>query len=286
MTIVVLMLAAIASVVSWQIARALLPPVLALLSEGGLVRQNFRGLALPVGAGIVIPLASLGPWLFLFLFLELQDSAVSTGSVVALWVSLLFGMALLGLLDDAVGSREQSGFSGHLAALLDGRPSTGSLKALFGGGLALLAGFVLHGPTVTALIAAAVVALAANAVNLLDVRPGRALKGAALLSFLAVIGCLATPPPLPVNQVAAWAAPFGASLALWREDHKGSLMLGDSGANVLGASAGLLAASSPLVWQGGLLLLLVLLHLYSEKRSLSELIEAVPILARVDRWGR
>ena len=277
-------LSLIVFLVSYSIARSLLPPVLSLLAQGGFVRQNFRGAELPVGAGAVIPLASLAPWLVLS---ALPGAAGGDWtSTITLWTGLLFGMAFLGLLDDALGNRERSGFSGHLAALFEGRPTTGSLKALFGGALALAGGIVLQGLTLWAFVSAALIALATNAVNLLDVRPGRALKGCALLSGLAVAGCLAAPGLAPGNQIVAAAAPMGASLALWRRDHQGELMLGDVGANALGVTAGLLAASSPHIWQGALLLSLIAMHLYSERRSLSDLIEAVPWLSRLDRWGR
>lgn len=277
---------AAAALVAFLAARALLPAVLAVLREGGLVHSNYLGHELPVGAGVVIPLASLGSWLFLF--------AVVRGEValLLLWIALLFGMGFLGLLDDAAGNRRRKGFAGHVKALLEGKPTTGSLKALFGGSLALVAGLALYGPSAGAFVSGALIALSANAVNLLDVRPGRALKGAAILSAAAAAGCLSgvamspAGPAWPAIHPAAWAAPFGASLALWRGDHKGDFMMGDAGANVLGAAAGLLAAGSPLPWQGILLLLLIALHFYSERRSLSELIEASPFLDRLDRWGR
>lgn len=280
--------AAVAALAAFHIARALLPAVLSLLREGGLVRQNFAGRPLPVGAGLVIPLASLGPWLLLFLLFSLPTAVRwrSEAFPLALWLMLLFGMGFLGLLDDAVGNRERTGFSGHVAALLAGKPTTGSVKALFGGGLALACGLSLHGPSLKALVSGALIALAANAVNLLDVRPGRALKGAVMLSAVSMAGYLMPPSPWFGGGLAAWGAPFGASLALWRGDHKGEWMLGDAGANVLGAAAGLLAAGTPLAWQGGMLVMLIALHLYSERRSLSELIEASPLLARLDRWGR
>jgi len=86
--------------------------------------------------------------------------------------------------------------------------------------------------------------------------------------------------------LAAAAAPLGGALALWRGDHKGRWMLGDAGANALGASAGLALALSPLPWQIPLLAALTALHLYSERASLSKLIDAVPLLSRLDRWGR
>ena len=113
---------------AFLIARALAPAVHALLQRGGMVRRNYRGEEVAVGIGIVVPLAALAPWTGLLV-------AGFPVEAVAAAVSLATGMALLGFFDDALGDRTASGFRGHLGALLAGRPTTGSLKAVFGGSL-------------------------------------------------------------------------------------------------------------------------------------------------------
>ncbi len=282
----ILVAALAAGLLAYGTARALLPPALFLLTQGGLVRRNYRGDELATGAGIVIPLASLAPW-GLFLLIPAGGEGESRFSApTALWIALLFGMALLGLLDDALGNRETRGLKGHLRALLSGRPTTGSFKALFGGALGLVGGLWLHGPTLAGLVGGLLIALFANAMNLLDVRPGRALKGA-LVSFILGTGAAWQHPGAWAGaSIVHAAAPIGAACALWRPDHKGTLMLGDTGANVLGAAAGIVWASAPFSWQVLVVALLLLMHLYAERRSLSALIESVPLLSRLDRWGR
>ena len=269
----------LAASASYLISRSLVSPLRELLVQGGLVRPNYRGIRIPVGIGVAIPLAALGPWTFLGIW-------GTPWQRVSLFLVLAFGMGVLGLLDDALGDRRTTGLRGHIGALLAGRPTTGSFKALFGGLLALYAGLALYGPSWKGLIAAALVAASTNAVNLLDVRPGRALKGHLFLLGVAGLAWSGSRDALGAAQVASAAVPLGACLALWRGDHRGEWMLGDVGANVLGASAGLALAAAPLAWQFAVLLLLVLLHLYAEKRSLSQLIDAVPLLSRLDRWGR
>lgn len=282
----ILLVALVIGVLAYAAARALLPATLSFLTQGGLVRRNYRGVELPASAGIVIPLASVGPWIALLFFPEPGNGWSGRASATTLWIALLFGMALLGMVDDALGNRQTTGLKGHVRALLAGRPTTGSFKALFGGVLSLYAGVLVHGPSLAALISGMLVALCTNAVNLLDVRPGRALKGAIFGSLLGMTAAWLYPGPWASSSIVHAAAPLGAGLALWQADHKGSLMLGDTGANVLGATAGIVSISTPLLWQLLLLGLLILMHLYSERRSLSDLIDAVPLLSRLDRWGR
>lgn len=270
---------AAAALLAYVAARALAEPVRGLLIDGGLVRRNYQGAELPVAMGLVIPLASLIGWVGLALLGEPPRH-------MSLWTTTLFGMGFLGLVDDALGDRRTTGLRGHLGALLSGRPTTGSLKALFGALLSAYAGVALHGASLNALVAAALIAGAANAVNLLDVRPGRALKGYAVLMVWAGLAHGFAGHPAATQVAALSLVPAGGALALWRGDHKGAWMLGDTGANLLGAAAGLSLATAPLSWQLAVLLLLALLHVYSERRSLSALIDAVPLLSRLDRWGR
>jgi hypothetical protein len=126
---------------------------------------------------------------------------------------------VLGLVDDLLGSGENTGFKGHLKALMKGRVSTGSLK-LFGislvsllyvwtsGILAFVQGYTdtgaprfghqtylaNHGVIATTLLvlfAAASIALTANTANLLDLRPGRTAK--AYLTYITVIFLVLSP---------------------------------------------------------------------------------------------
>jgi UDP-N-acetylmuramyl pentapeptide phosphotransferase/UDP-N-acetylglucosamine-1-phosphate transferase len=119
-------------------------------------------------------------------------------------------------------------------------------------------------------------ALAANAVNLLDLRPGRALK-----AFSA--SCLVLVPE--VGQLGA-AALFGAGCALLPEDLGERAMLGDAGSNALGFALGFWTLELPLGVTLAVLALLAGLHVYAERGSLSALIDAVGPLRYLDRLGR
>jgi len=268
---------ALAAALAYAAARCLVGPACRLLAEGGMAAENFRKDVIPVGAGIALPLASLP-----------AIALLGPPDVALVWLLVLFGFGLLGFVDDAAGKGEHGGLAGHARSLLRGRLTTGALKALFGGGLALYAGWSLHGHPVPALLAGAVIALSANAVNLLDVRPGRAIKGA-----LALAACgwaaLAVSGPAPARAEAAALlalAPFGAALALLGGDLKARFMIGDAGANALGASAGMVLASLPRPWQAGFLVVLALVHIASERTSLSEVIARNRFLKWLDDLGR
>lgn len=257
-------------------ARVLTKPACALLTRGGLSGENFKGDVIPTGVGIVVPLASFIP-----------IALLGSPARATLWLLVLFGVGMLGLIDDAAGSGEHGGFTRHMRALWRGDLTTGAVKALFGGGIALYAGWALHPNSVPALMAAGVIALSTNAVNLLDLRPGRAIKGALALFACGLAGlALGSPFDWALEHAKFACAPLGAGIALLRGDLKARYMIGDIGANVLGVSAGMLLASLPHFAQAIALSALILLHLVSERRSLSAVIASVPALKWLDEIGR
>jgi hypothetical protein len=184
------------------------------------------------------------------------------GWTVALWGLVArrrFGTAvalvcLLGMLDDAYSGPER-GWRQHLRA----RRTTGVLK---------LVGIPLVGAAATRSVSGGLlVGLSANALNLLDTKPGRALK-----AFL-------------ITAPASGFAPV--AILLFPYDLREKVMLGDSGSNALGAVVGLKSVGNfhgRARWAA--ILALAGLNLLGERRSLGELIERTPGLAWLDRVGR
>jgi hypothetical protein len=168
-------------------------------------------------------------------------------------------IALLGLADD-LWSGPERGFRAHLA-----RGSTTGVAKAVGIPLVALA-------TTRSLRKAAVVALAANALNQLDTRPGRALK-----AFVAG-AALVRGPAKSYLPIAVLLAPY---------DLREMTMLGDAGANALGAVLGY-GSVGKLTARGQFLSIAALAGLTAagEARSLGELIERTPVLSRLDRLGR
>ncbi|NHC47073.1 hypothetical protein G9H72_17635 [Motilibacter sp. K478] len=190
----------------------------------------------------------------------------------------------LGAYDDLAGSGDDRGLRGHLAALRRGRVTTGAAKLAGLGAAGLTAGAVLRGPgaggsAVEAVLAGGVVAGSANLINLLDLRPGRALKAGLLAGAPALVRG-GTPGALA-------AAPLGAALAMLPPDLGERSMLGDAGANALGAALGVCAAAGSS--RRGLavrLTLLAALTLASERVSFTKVIAATPGLRELDAFGR
>jgi len=196
------------------------------------------------------------------------------------------GAGALGGYDDLYGTASSKGFKGHLGALARGEVTSGAVKLLGIGATGLAAAaLVSRGPADT-VVNGALIAGGANLANLFDLRPGRAIKvglltGAPLLAASLVRGEAGAVP------AALTAIPLGAAAALLPEDLGERAMLGDAGANALGALIGL-AAATRLCRTGRLAALgaVVGLTAASEKVSFTKVIAGNPVLNRIDMWGR
>lgn len=295
--------------VPWLGMRMLVPS-LRLSEKAG--ATNFRGRTVFYGLGIV--------WLIW------AGCAIVGGVIAASQVSasilpiltlagpLTLVAFALGAVDDAYGSGSDRGFKGHLKAMARGRLSTGGMK-LVGIGLAsLVVAGVMSGISpwgagdlgdvqlvriLTALVAGAAIALTSNLFNLLDLRPGRALKSYALTVPFALASTA-----VGLSMAADWSATRGGAgmavdavvlglflvgpfVAVYRYDLGEEGMLGDAGANPMGAVVGLLIVSGLplaglLAWTG----LVLALNIVSERVSFSAVIEGTTALRWLDGLGR
>jgi UDP-N-acetylmuramyl pentapeptide phosphotransferase/UDP-N-acetylglucosamine-1-phosphate transferase len=254
-----------------------------VLGAPALQRTNYRGRALATGGGLIIVLAVLVVEAVRTALAEfgvgdeLSDNLLRSTVLFA-----CFAFAFLGLVDDLLGTETDRGFRGHLRALAHGRITTGALK-LFGGGVVAIVLTAAPGDVSgrRLLADAALVALAANLGNLLDRAPGRTIK-VGLLAYVPLAIAAGT------SAIGLALAPVvGAASGLLPADLRERLMLGDTGANLLGAVLGLgvvLEASRPV--RTGVLLVLVGLNLVAERVSFSKVIDATPGLRHLDRLGR
>ena len=204
---------------------------------------------------------------------------------LALAAAGLGGMAF-GVLDDLRGSGKRRGLRGHLGALAHGEVTTGTVKLAGLAATGLTAALLEGGDPLDVAINAGLVAGGANLLNLFDLRPGRAIKVAAL----AAAGIAAAPARRPgarLTGLQAVAAPAGAALALLPEDLGEQAMLGDAGANALGAMLGAAAAQAlPKGARAGVLAGIIALTVASEKVSFTKVIAATPPLNWLDMLGR
>lgn len=246
-------------------------------------RQNFRGRDVPTGAGLVLAFAVVAVEGGRALAAAAVDDDSRAGPARLAVLILAVGLSSLGLVDDLAGGGDRRGFRGHLAALAHGRLTTGGLKLVGGGAVAVIAVAVARpaGNLVELVTDAALVALAANLGNLLDLAPGRAIKTGALAFATLLVVTVADPGLAPVAVVA------GAALALLFDDLRERLMLGDTGANLLGGALGLavVIVGSPVV-RLATLGVLAILNGASEWVSFSRVIERIAPLRVLDRAGR
>ncbi|MFC0005495.1 hypothetical protein [Micromonospora siamensis] len=253
-----------------------------------LERTNFRGRTVTLAAG---PALAVG---------AATAGALGAGSGPAGFAALVAGVGsgAVGLYDDVVGARPEQkaakGFAGHLAALREGRVTAGLVKIVGVGAAGLGAAVLLAadprvaahprrraqtgpGRVMDVLLGAGVVAGTANLLNLLDLRPGRAAKSGLLLAAPLATG--------PYGGISAGAA--GAAAGLLGDDLDETVMLGDSGANALGALLGVaLAARTGPLGRAGALAVLAGLTAASEKVSFTQVIQRTPVLRELDALGR
>jgi UDP-N-acetylmuramyl pentapeptide phosphotransferase/UDP-N-acetylglucosamine-1-phosphate transferase len=271
--IAALVLGLAGGVVGWALLRETFAAPLFL-------RTNVRGAEVPVAAGVLLPVVLVAAAALLVLgdrlgWVELHDGALRTA------VAAATGFGLLGLLDDLAGDASK-GFAGHLRALGRGRLTTGAVKLFGGGAVAVLVASAGSDERPGRLLAdAALIALAANLANLLDRAPGRVAK-VALLAAIPVAVVAGVDDRMVGPVVIA-----GATLALLWPDLREQLMLGDTGANVLGATLGLaVVLSTAATTRTVVLVVLLALNLASERVSFSRVIDRTPPLRVLDRLGR
>jgi UDP-GlcNAc:undecaprenyl-phosphate/decaprenyl-phosphate GlcNAc-1-phosphate transferase len=270
--------------VAVAVAALVVPAGVRGLLDAGLTRENYRAkrLAFPLGAVLATAaLVALAPLAFLDdrADLDLLDPELRR------WMPYLLGVAFLGFLDDSLGLGEASssprGWRGHARALREGRLSTGAIKAI---GALALAAYVVSGRGLESwryLADVALLILATNAFNLLDLRPGRAEKALALVG----VGlCLGAWTLAPVELLGVFAGPVAVGAWFTLRERA---MLGDTGSNLLGAVAGVWLLTT-LDGDARLIALFAVgaLTVYGELRSIAATIERVPPLRWLDSLGR
>lgn len=238
-------------------------------STGGVwERRNFRGRTVTLREGPALAAGMCVAGMFV------PGIGPRTRAAAALAAA---GAAGFGAYDDLSGNGRERGLRGHLGALARGRITTGLVKMVGIGATGLAAAALLRRGPVDTIMDGALIAAGANLVNLFDLRPGRATKFALLTAFPALLS-----PAAPLLGPVV-----GAAVALLPDELAERSMLGDSGANALGAALGVAAvARAERPTRAALLGGVLALTLASERTSFSRIIDRVPALRGLDRWGR
>ncbi|MFD3686262.1 hypothetical protein ACFWTE_15730 [Nocardiopsis sp. NPDC058631] len=232
------------------------------------LRRNFRGRVVTLQEG---PALAVGVCAASFL-VPGQAPRVRAASALA-----AAGAAAFGAYDDLSGNGQARGLRGHLSALARGQVTTGLVKMVGIGATGVAAASLLRRSPADTLVDGALIAAGANLLNLFDLRPGRAAKFALLVSAPALVS-----PAAPL-----FGPVVGACSALLPDDLAERSMLGDAGANALGAALGAAAvARAPRAVRLALFGAVAALTLASEVISFSAVIDRVPALRRLDQWGR
>ena len=288
--------------VSGALAVVLAPGMLRAFAAAGRTRPNYRGreVVFPAGA-IAVAISILALVVIAAAQKLLEWEVLDDGS--SFWcpygpetcqpggdaqvldnspwtLALPLGVAFLGLLDDLLDAPAR-GWRGHGRALLRGELSTGALKA--GGTLALALVVLAETPSDSwrVVLSALLVAATTNLFNLLDLRPGRAVKAFVLLGAALLVFGGETE---PLRAVGPFAGPL---LVLGFYDLRERAMLGDTGSNVLGVLAGLwLVLVLDTTGQAVALAVVLALTVYGELRSITATIERIGPLRRLDELGR
>ena len=262
-------------------AAAITPTTVRALSARGMVRRNYRGAEVAFPVGIVIMLTAFTALVVVAPLFELVDFNVFRHGVNGF--TYVTGVAFLGLLDDLLGSVAGAprGWRGHVQSVIEGRPSTGAAKAIGSLGLALFVMADPFGDAGTYFLSVAVLLLATNLFNLLDLRPGRAGKAFVLLGLGLILGSWELAPFWSLSLF------IGPILVLLPLDLRERGMLGDTGSNAIGGVAGLwlvlTLSTTGLAIAAGIL---ALITLYGEFRSISAFVERTPGLRQLDLLGR
>lgn len=237
----------------------------------GWTRRNYRERPVSLSGGRSAAIGTLAG--------TLVSSPLRRPAAIAGLSALLAG-AYDDLFAHAAENQSDKGLGGHLRALRSGRISGGVVKvALIGTGSMAAAWLLPAGSRsrwVGALGNAGLIAGTANLVNLFDLRPGRAAKVALVISFAG----LAAGEPGPMAAVA------GASAAVLPDDLAERTMLGDMGANTLGAVLGVQLAAGSLRTRIAAGAAIAALTLASERVSFTRVIASTAPLRWLDELGR
>ena len=270
------------TVLSFVLTLFILPFIIKMIYKASFVRPNFKNEHIPVGVGLVFFIAIILTSIISTIFSLLEQTTM----LLILFAST--AMTILGLIDDLMGSGEARGLKGHFKKLfLEKELTTGALKALMGGFIALLVSIIILPPKLgfswvfLIILNTLIIALFTNLINLMDLRPGRAGKVFLIISVLLIILGSAS------SQIALLGLVLGSLLAYLPKDLAAKAMMGDTGSNVLGVTLGItsvlvLDTSAKLIVFG----VLVVMHIITEKYSLTKIIEKNKVLRYFDMLGR
>ncbi|WP_195939775.1 glycosyl transferase [Romboutsia sp. 1001713B170131_170501_G6] len=247
-----------------------------LLIDSNVLRPNYKKDMIPVSMGIVfLPMIIING-----IILGFVTNDVNNLLHLFMFIFGMISMFFAGILDDIIGNRDVSGLKGHFKSLFKGKLTTGGFKALFGGFIGILISIAISKDILDIIVNTLIIALSTNLMNLLDLRPGRAIKVYLVIGLVLLL-------TLTGFEKSLLLLLLPNVLAYFNYDLKAKAMMGDTGSNVLGISIGILICMGysfniRLAW----LVFLIFIHILTEKYSLTKIIEKNKFLNFIDKLGR
>ncbi len=260
------------------------------LAKNAPTRENYRGRPVLSGLGIVWFVWLVAVWIGNTALDFFNIDIPEWMHVIMMAFPLLSGTCAFGLFDDWVVGKSPKGFKGHFRELSHGVLTTGMLKFIGIGLLSLFSAISICDPTepwfvVRIICAGLTIALLANLMNLFDLRPLRASKMYLIfLIFCMVTLVLSKRISLDWLEILCMVlACIGPLIATWHFDNIEIAMLGDAGANTMGALVGFIFSITLPIWLLiPLTVVLLVVNLLSEKISFTKVIESIPVLRHLD----
>ncbi len=247
-----------------------------LLREAGCTQKNYRGCEVVSEMGV----------LFIPILLILSSAGMlffpAYNRIYSYHLLLVFIMGFAGLLDDLIGNKAIKGLRRHISQFFKGRLTTGFFKAFAGLFGSFIVSLQISSHISDFFLNICIMVLFTNALNLMDLRPGRCIKVfevigivLILLNLRNIVLCI----PLLILLTAA--------ILYLRQDLKELCMLGDTGSNILGITLGYFCVLSfGFIGKLVIFIILLLLNLAAEKVSISKIISQNRILNYLDHLGR
>ncbi len=251
------------------------PLIHGLLINNKCTALNYRKQNIPLGLGLVFILVQS------FVILGFSIYRNSNDNFNSIYIISILLIGLIGIIDDLIGEKEVKGFKGHISSLLKLKLTTGGLKLIVGGVVALVISLTISKSIFELVVNVLIIALFTNLLNLFDLRPGRAGKVFILLSIILLLSADISDYNYIITSL------LGIILVYIPNDLKAKSMMGDTGSNVLGMTLGIFCAATQFLSVKLLfLILLITIHIITEFYSLTEIIDKNKILCYIDKLGR
>jgi UDP-GlcNAc:undecaprenyl-phosphate/decaprenyl-phosphate GlcNAc-1-phosphate transferase len=247
-----------------------------LLKNADCTLKNYRGFEVIFGMGIVfVPIIITSVALMLILNYRLS-------LIYMPYLFAICAIAFAGLLDDLIGNKQVKGLKRHIVRFIKGELTTGFIKAFIGTAASIIISIEISVTLFDFMLNVLNIALFTNALNLMDLRPGRCIKVFSTLGFIILLTNL--------NEILVLLpliVVLTASIIYARYDLKEICILGDTGSNILGITLGYFSSITyETIDKIIIFFALFTINALAEKFSITKIISNNRVLNYLDNLGR